>query len=73
MMVRYGTCALGFGRHRSRYRRLAIRACPGRWLGGCRAGAFLSDAELARLSAWPTEMVADDLVTFFSLTDDDVA
>ena len=34
---------------------------------------FLSDADLASLSAWPTEIASDDLVTFFSPTDDDVA
>ncbi|MGH3450023.1 MAG: DUF4158 domain-containing protein [Haloechinothrix sp.] len=34
---------------------------------------FLSDADLARLSAWPSEIAAEDLVTFFTLTDDDLA
>jgi len=33
---------------------------------------FLSDAELARLSGWPSEIAEDDLVTFFTLTDDDL-
>jgi hypothetical protein len=34
---------------------------------------FLSDAELARLSGWPGEIADDDLVTFFTLTGDDLA
>jgi hypothetical protein len=34
---------------------------------------FLSDAELARLSGWPGEVADEDLVTFFTLTDDDLA
>src|SRR5271166_672642 len=33
---------------------------------------FLSVAELARLSSWPDEIAADDLVTFFTLTSDDL-
>ncbi len=33
---------------------------------------FLSDAELARLSSWPDEIADDDLVTFFTLTSDDL-
>ena len=33
---------------------------------------FLSDAELARLSSWPDEIAADDLVTYFTLTRDDL-
>jgi hypothetical protein len=33
---------------------------------------FLSDAELARLSSWPNEIAADDLVTFFTLTNEDL-
>jgi hypothetical protein len=33
---------------------------------------FLSDAELARLSGWPDELADDDLVTFFTLTSDDL-
>ncbi|MGO9733665.1 DUF4158 domain-containing protein, partial [Mycobacterium sp.] len=33
---------------------------------------FLSDAELARLSSWPDEIADDDLVTFFTLTGDDL-
>jgi hypothetical protein len=28
----------------------------------------VSDAELARLSGWPEEIVAEDAVTFFTLT-----
>jgi hypothetical protein len=34
---------------------------------------FLSDAELARLSSWPDEIAAEDLVTFFTLSPDDLA
>jgi hypothetical protein len=34
---------------------------------------FLSDAELARLSSWPDEIAAKDLVTFFTLSPDDLA
>ena len=34
---------------------------------------FLSDAELARLSSWPDESAEHDLVTFFTLTNDDAA
>ena len=34
---------------------------------------FLSDAELARLSSWPDEIAEHDLVTFFTLTSDEVA
>jgi hypothetical protein len=34
---------------------------------------FLSDAELARLSSWPDGIAEDDLVTFFTLTGDDLA
>ena len=34
---------------------------------------FLSDAELARLSSWPDEIAAQDLVTFFTLSPDDLA
>ena len=33
---------------------------------------FLSDAELARLSGWPNDFSEDDLVTFFTLTSDDL-
>ena len=33
---------------------------------------FLSDAELARLSDWPSEIAGDDLVTYFTLLDDDL-
>jgi len=33
---------------------------------------FLSDAELARLSSWPDEIADDDLVTYFTLTGDDL-
>ncbi len=33
---------------------------------------FLSDAELARLSGWPSEIAYDDLITFFALTGDDL-
>jgi len=33
---------------------------------------FLSDAELARLSGWPHDVADDDLVTFFTLTSDDL-
>lgn len=33
---------------------------------------FLSDAELVRLIGWPSEIADDDLVTFFTLTDDDL-
>ena len=33
---------------------------------------FLSDAELARLSSWPDEIAAEDLVTFFTLSPDDL-
>ncbi|MDQ6675424.1 MAG: DUF4158 domain-containing protein [Chloroflexota bacterium] len=33
---------------------------------------FLSDAELARLSSWPDEIADDDLVTYFTLTSDDL-
>jgi hypothetical protein len=33
---------------------------------------FLSDAELARLSGWPDDVSEDDLVTFFTLTSDDL-
>jgi len=33
---------------------------------------FLSDAELARLMGWPCEIAYNDLVTFFTLTDDDL-
>ncbi len=32
----------------------------------------LSDAELARLSSWPGGIADDDLVAFFTLTNDDV-
>jgi TnpA family transposase len=34
---------------------------------------FLSDAELARLSSWPDEIAAEDLVTYFTLTGDDLS
>ena len=34
---------------------------------------FLSDADLARLSSWPDEIAAEDLVTFFTLSPDDLA
>lgn len=34
---------------------------------------FLSDAELARLSGYPTEIADDDLVTFFRLEGEDLA
>ena len=34
---------------------------------------FLSDAELARLSGWPDDVADDDLVTFFTLTSDDLS
>jgi TnpA family transposase len=34
---------------------------------------FLSDAELARLSSWPGEIAVEDLVTFFTLAQDDIA
>ncbi|GAA3605550.1 hypothetical protein GCM10022236_04300 [Microlunatus ginsengisoli] len=33
---------------------------------------FLSDAELARLSGWPDEIADDDLVTYFTLSSDDL-
>ena len=33
---------------------------------------FLSEAELARLSNWPDETADDDLVTYFTLTSDDL-
>lgn len=33
---------------------------------------FLSEAELARLSSWPDEIAEDDLVTYFTLTSDDL-
>ena len=33
---------------------------------------FLSDAELARLSSWPDEVAVDNLVTYFTLTHDDL-
>ncbi len=33
---------------------------------------FLSDVELARLSGWPHDVADDDLVTFFTLTSDDL-
>jgi hypothetical protein len=33
---------------------------------------FLSEAELARLSSWPDEIAGDDLVTYFTLTNDDL-
>jgi len=33
---------------------------------------FLSDAELARLSSWPDEIADDDLITYFTLTGDDL-
>ncbi len=33
---------------------------------------FLSDAELARLSSWPDEIADDDLVTYFTLTSNDL-
>ena len=33
---------------------------------------LLSDAELARLSGWPHDVADDDLVTFFTLTSDDL-
>ncbi len=33
---------------------------------------FLSDAELARLSGWPDDVADDELVTFFTLTRDDL-
>jgi Domain of unknown function (DUF4158) len=33
---------------------------------------FLSDAELARLSSWPDEIADDDLVSYFTLTSDDL-
>jgi hypothetical protein len=31
---------------------------------------FLPDADLALRSAWPTKIAAEDLVTFFTFTDD---
>ena len=34
---------------------------------------FLSDAELSRLSSWPDEIAAEDLVTYFTLTGDDLS
>jgi hypothetical protein len=34
---------------------------------------FLSDAELARLSSWPNDVAPADLITFFTLTADDLA
>jgi len=33
---------------------------------------FLSDAELARLSGWPDEIADADLITYFTLTSDDL-
>jgi hypothetical protein len=36
------------------------------------AGSVLSDAELARLSSWPDEIADDDLVSYFTLTSDDL-
>jgi hypothetical protein len=36
------------------------------------AGSIPSDAELARLSGWPDEIADDDLVTYFTLTSDDL-
>jgi hypothetical protein len=34
---------------------------------------FLSDAEIARLNSWPDAVAEDDLVTFFTLTTEDLA
>ncbi len=34
---------------------------------------YLSDPELARLSTWPTEIAAEDAVTFFTLSEDDLS
>jgi len=34
---------------------------------------FLSDAELARLSSWPDEIADEDLVTYFTLTGDELS
>ncbi len=34
---------------------------------------YLSDPELARLNAWPDEIAAEDAVTFFTLSGDDLA
>ena len=33
---------------------------------------FLSDAELARLGSWPDEVADDDLITYFTLTSNDL-
>jgi len=34
---------------------------------------YLSDPELARLNAWPDEIAAEDAVTYFTLSGDDLA
>lgn len=34
---------------------------------------YLSDPELARLNAWPDEIAAEDAVTYFTLSSDDLA
>lgn len=34
---------------------------------------YLSDPELARLSGWPDEIAAEDAVTYFTLSEDDLA
>src|SRR5215212_8859899 len=53
---------------------MGMRAWLSRWFGGCVVPVrFLTDADLARLSAWPSEIAPEDLVTFFTLTDDDLA
>jgi len=33
---------------------------------------LLTDAVLAQLSGWPSELANDDLIAFFTLTDDDL-
>ena len=34
---------------------------------------YLSDPELARLSSWPDEIAAEDAVTYFTLSADDLS
>lgn len=34
---------------------------------------YLSDPELARLNGWPDEIAAEDAVTYFTLSGDDLA
>jgi hypothetical protein len=34
---------------------------------------YLSDPELARLSSWPDEIAAEDAVTYFTLSTDDLS